>query len=159
VGILGTDFGESQVGSLQGMWQRLKNLFLSFQTYGDLSPDFHARRRVNRWLRDRTALSAEEWYQRFWQPRRISPNIAIFAYTHLEKYSGLKTARILPSDRLEEDLHLTLVCWFDWHFSLCEDFEQHLGVGIDDYWELQNLSTIEEFMMFLNRQLLPVNHS
>lgn len=158
-GNTGKSFGESQVGSFQGMWQRLKNLFLSFQTYGDLSPDFNTRRQVNRWLRDRSALSANEWYKHFWQPRRISPAIASFVYIYLEKYSGLKTARILPGDRLEEDLHLTLVCWFDWHFTLCEDFEQQLGVSIDDYLELQNLSTIEEFMMFLNRQMFSVNHS
>ena len=159
MGILGKGFGESQVGSFQGMWQRLKNFFLSFRTYDDLSPDLNTRQQVNRWLRDRSALTADEWYEQFWQPRRISPKIAAFVYSHLEKYSGLKTAKILPGDRLEEDLHLTLVCWFDWHFTLCEDFEQDLGVSIDDYLELQDLTTIEEFMMFLNRQLLSVNHS
>lgn len=141
------------------MWQRLKNLFLSWRTYGDLSPDLKVRRRVNRWLCDRRALGAEEWYESFWQPRQVSPSVAKFVYLHLEKYSGLPAARVLPSDRLEEDLRLTLVCWFDWHFTLCEDFEQHLGVAIEDYLELQDLSTIEEFMMFLNRQLLSVNHS
>ncbi|HEY9859463.1 MAG TPA: hypothetical protein V6D16_08155 [Candidatus Obscuribacterales bacterium] len=141
------------------MWQRLKNFFLSWRTYGDLSPDLKTRRQVNRWLRDRPALGVDEWYESFWQPRQVSPSVTRFVYLHLEKYSGLQAARILPGDRLEADLHLTLVCWFDWHFTLCEDFEQYLGVGIDDYLELQDLSTIEEFMMFLNRQLLSVNHS
>ena len=141
------------------MWQRLKNFWLSWRTYGDLSPDLKTRRGVNRWLRDRPALGIDDWYESFWQPRQVSPSVARFVYFHLEKYSGLQAARMLPSDRLEEDLRLTLVCWFDWHFTLCEDFEQHLGVGIDDYLELENLSTIEDFMMFLNRQLLSVNHS
>ncbi|MEP0872832.1 hypothetical protein NDA01_23735 [Trichocoleus desertorum AS-A10] len=141
------------------MWQRVKNFFLSFRTYADLSPDVKTRRQVNRWLRDRPALTSDEWYEYFWQARQVSPAVATFAYIYLEQYSGLQTARILPSDRLEEDLHLTLVCWFDWHFTLCEDFEQHLGVGIEDYLEMQDLSTVEEFVMFLNQQLLSVNHS
>jgi hypothetical protein len=110
-------------------------------------------------LRDRPALGIDDWYESFWQPRQVSPSVARFVYFHLEKYSGLPAARILPSDRLEEDLCFTLVCWFDWHFTLCEDFEQYLGAEIDDSLGLQDLTTIEEFMMFLNRQLLSVNHS
>ena len=141
------------------MWHRLTNFFSSLKTYNALSPDLRTRRAVNRWLRDRPALSLEAWYESFWQTQPISKSVVAFVYTYLEKYSGLQMSCVLPSDRLEDDLHLTLVCWFDWHLTLCEDFQQCLGVSIQDDWELATLATVEEFVLFLNQQLLSVNHS
>ncbi len=140
------------------MWHRLKNFFYSLQTYDALSPDLRTRRIVNRWLRDRPPRNVNDWYDAFWQHHNVSRSVVAFAYTHLEKYSGLQLARVLPSDRLEEDLRLTLVCWFDWHITLCEDFHQCLGVSIQDDWELTTLTTVEEFVLFLHRQMLSVNH-
>lgn len=141
------------------MWHRLKNFFYSLQTYDALSPDLRTRRAVNLWLRDRPSQSLNDWYESCWQRYHVSKPIVAFVYTHFKKYSGLDIARVLPSDRLEEDLHLTLVCWFDWHLTLCEDLHQCLGVTIQDDWELATLTTIEEFVLFLDRQLLSVNHS
>ena len=81
------------------MWQKLNNLFASLSTYADLSPDLDRRRQVNRFLRDRPALSAEEWFEQFWQPLEISPQIANFVYVYLQACSGLEFSRVQPSDR------------------------------------------------------------
>lgn len=141
------------------MWQRLKNVLLSFQTYGDLSPDLKVRRRVNRALRDRPALTVDQWYEYFWQPHKISKEVAAFVYRYLAQYSGLQVARMIPGDRLNEDLQLPLVCWFDWELRLCEDFQQCFGVDISECPELYDLSTVEEFVVFLNCQSLSVHGS
>lgn len=138
------------------MWQKLKNVVLTVSTYADLSPDLMLRRQVNQSLHDRPALTLEEWHHRFWQPRKISQDISAFVYSYLAQYSGLQVARFLPSDRLDEDLKLTLVCWFDWGLALGEDFYRCFGVDITEVLDLGDLSTVEDFVLFLNHQLLAV---
>jgi hypothetical protein len=138
------------------MWRRVNNIIQSISFYADFSPDLKTRQLVNQTLRDRRALSLDEWFDRFWQPRGISKTIAGFVYTHLEKYSGLQAAKFRPGDRLEQDLKLTMVCWFDWHLTLCEDFCLCFGIDISDRFDLRDFYTLEEFMSFLDRQLLPV---
>lgn len=139
------------------MWRRINNIIQSISFYADFSPDFKTRQLVNQTLCDRRALSLDEWFDRFWQPRGISKTIAGFVYTHLEKYSGLQVAKFRPGDRLEQDLKLTLVCWFDWHITLCEDFCFCFGIDISDRFDLRDFYTLEEFMSFLDRQLLTIS--
>jgi hypothetical protein len=141
------------LGIFKTIGQRLKNLFLSLQTYDILSPDFQQRRQVNRALRDRPALSSHQWYRSYYQPSGIAPSVAAFAYSYLEKYSGLRIARVLPSDRLEADLHWTEVCWFDWETKLCDDFWHCFGIDISDRLEDFSPSTIADLIQFLNGQI------
>lgn len=112
------------------------------------------RRRINRGLMHRPALTAEEWFQAFWASRNISRSIADFIYIQLPHYSGLDVSRIQPGDRLSEDLHLALVCWFDWEWALCQDFLECFGVDITDCFDPTTLVTVEEFLVFLDRQLV-----
>lgn len=139
------------------MWQRLKNIFVSFSTYADLGPDIRMRRRVNRALRDRPPLSPHDWYQKFWQPLGVSRQVADFVYTHLPTYSGLEIARVQPTDSLTDDLQLPLVCWFDWELSLCEDFWNCFGVDVGGCFDSQQLLTVKELVVFLHQQQLMVN--
>ena len=141
------------------MWRRLINFIQSLKTYGDLSPDLQLRRRVNSALHDRPFYSSSAWYRTFWQPLEVSSEIAEFVYQHLEGYSGLTVAHVLPSDRLIEDLSLPLVCWFDWEATLCDDFYDRFGVDISNCFDLHYFSTIEELVLFLNHQLHSVNYS
>ncbi|NJP10295.1 MAG: hypothetical protein HC866_13150 [Leptolyngbyaceae cyanobacterium RU_5_1] len=142
------------------MWRSLKNLFYSLKTYADLSPDLQMRRYVNRVLRDRRpSLSASQWYEKFWQPLDVSKPISDFVYTHMQDYSGLDFSKAYPSDRLNEDLHLPLVCWFDWQLSLCQDFWDCFGVDLSDRFNPEALFTVQELVLFLNYQLLSINHS
>ena len=141
------------------MWQKLKNLLASFSTYADLSPDLRQRRQVNYFLRDRPALTPDEWFEQFWQPLEISQQVSNFVYVHLQNYSGLELSRVQPSDHLNKDLHLFLVCWFDWETSFCEDFSSCFEVDLSDRFEAQNFQTVEDLVVFLDHQLLSVNHS
>ncbi|MCL6433229.1 MAG: hypothetical protein K6T90_03275 [Leptolyngbyaceae cyanobacterium HOT.MB2.61] len=141
------------------MWRRLQNIFYSLRTYADLSPDIQTRQRINRFLRSRSPLSAEEWFEQFWSDRKIFKQVADFVYTHMSNYSGLEFSRVRPEDRLNEDLQFPLVCWFDWQLSLCEDFFQSFGVDMSDRFDPETLSTIEDLVTYLNHQVLSVNHS
>ncbi|MBC7969619.1 MAG: hypothetical protein H7Z11_05725 [Verrucomicrobia bacterium] len=141
------------------MWRWLRNIFGSLRAYADLSPDLRMRRRVNQCLRDRPALSVEEWFELFWKPQGIAQPLAAFVYTHMQAYSGLEFARVRPNDRLNEDLYLPLVCWFDWQTSFDEDFLSCFGIDLSDRFDPQSFTTVEELVIFLNHQLLSVNHS
>ncbi len=132
---------------------------LSFRSYPDLSPDQELRRKINRALAHRQALPPNAWFETFWQTRNISEDIALFVYTQLTTYSGISFAKVLPSDRLDQDLHLTLVCWFNWQLELCEDFSQRFHVDISDRLDFHTLVTVEDFVVFLNLQLVSVNRS
>jgi hypothetical protein len=134
------------------MWDRLKNLFFSLRTYGTLSPDLRVRRRVNQSLRGRPNLSADEWAMAVCSAQKVAYPIATFAYFHLKQCSGLEFGRVLLSDRLNEDLHWTQICWFDWELSLCDNFRQNFGVDISDCLDEPNLSTIKDLIIFLNHQ-------
>lgn len=138
------------------MWLNLKNICSSISTYPDLSPDIQTRRSINQALRLRPALSLDQWFEFFWRPHGIAKSVVAFVYTHLEKYSGLHMAHVKPTDRLEQDLQLTLVCWFDWQLALCDDFLACFGVDISDRMELYTVSTVDEFVRFLNHQLVTV---
>ncbi|HEY9648616.1 MAG TPA: hypothetical protein V6C88_19705 [Chroococcidiopsis sp.] len=135
------------------MWHRLKNIALSLKTYGILSPDWAVRRETSRALCDRPPLQAHQWFEVHCKPYGIDPSIAHFAYSHLARYSGLPVARVMPSDRLEADLHWTSVCWFDWEISLCDDFFQEFGVDITDRLYGWTPETVGDLLRFLNQAL------
>ena len=144
------------------MWRTLTNLIFSLRTYRALSPDIQARRRVNRMLRSRTPLSMDEWCERFWQAPNSSENIpkdlVAFLYKNLGKYTAIEFAHVLPYDRLNEDLNFPTICWFDWEINLCDDFYETFGVDISTSLDVSALSTIEDLVLFLNRQLLSIKH-
>lgn len=133
------------------MWHRFKNLVFSLQTYHALSPDLNVRRQVNQTLRQRPILHLDQWFQMFYQPQGIAYTVANFAYVHLANYSGLDFGRVLPSDRLNEDLHWSQICWFDWQVKLHEDFWQQFGVDISDCWDDSSLQTVKDLILLLNQ--------
>jgi hypothetical protein len=135
------------------MWHRCKNLIHSLKTYDALSPDLKLRRRVNRVLHQRPAMQLEQWFRTFYQPEGIAFSVANFAYIQLPIYSGLEFSHVLPSDRLNEDLHWTQVCWFDWQISLCDDFHQQFGVEISDDLDEATLFTVQDLIRFLNQAI------
>jgi hypothetical protein len=135
------------------MWRRLKNLWLSLTTYADLSPDLALRRQVNLALQHRPAYSLDDWYERFWQPQHISRPVVEFVYRQLPQYSGLQMEKVVPGDRLCDDLHLPLICWLDWELCLCDDFAQQLGIEVNDYLDSEQLVTVADLMGWLNQKL------
>ncbi len=141
------------------MWNRLRNFFLGLSTYGVLSPDLKVRQQVNRRLHERPALQLEEWVETFWRPCGVSQSLAEFIYFTLAQSSGLEFARVTPGDRLEADLHWTLVCWFDWDLHLCEAFYQRFGLDLSDRFDAANFETIADLVLFFQTHLLAVNSS
>lgn len=140
---------------LSQLYNRLYNGFMALRSYGELRPDLALRRRINRQvLASRPVRNWNEWYQKFWEPRGISREVATFIYRGLRKYSGLQAAQVLPSDRLTEDLKLPLICWFDWELSLCEDFQREFGCELEDYLDLTQFQTVADLMGFFNQQVL-----
>jgi hypothetical protein len=139
------------------MWprlvNRLNNWWISLTTYADLRPDLSWRRRINNKLRNRPAHDLQDWYKRFWEPIGITREVAAFVYHQVAQYSGLCFAQVLPTDRLQEDLKLPLVCWFDWELSLSEDFSNQLGVDLDEHLDLANFSTVSDLVIWLNQTL------
>ncbi|MBD2079170.1 hypothetical protein [Leptolyngbya sp. FACHB-17] len=139
------------------MWRELTNVVLTVRTYPDLSPDLSVRRRIQQNWRSRPALRLEDWHQTFWQPLKISQDISAFVYQQMEFYSGLPFSKVVPDDRLVEDLQLPLVCWFDWECNLHDDFCDRFEIEISDRWDIGMLYTVRDFVIFLDRQLLSVN--
>ena len=141
------------------MWQKLKNLILALRTYADMSPDLGLRQQINWAWQARTVRTFDEWYGLFGPSSLIAREVAKFVYVQMTDYSGLPFAKVLPSDRLEADLHLSLVCWFNWQSTFCEDFAQHFGVDISACFDPDALSTVEDLVIFLNGQLAATKYS
>jgi len=142
------------VSSVSPMWSKVKQFWHGASTYCDLGPDLSLRQRINASLQTRSVMTAEQWHDEFWRDRQVSPDISQFVYATLTKAAGLEAGCVLPDDRLEQDLHLTLICWFDWHVVLCEDFLLSFGVDLSDRLQWSTLVTIEDFVLFLNQQAL-----
>jgi len=103
-------------------------------------------------LRDRPVLSLDQWFEVHSKPCGLSYALTAFAYDHLEKYSGLSLARLLPSDRLEADLCWTEICWFDWQVRLSDDLWQQFGVDFGDGID-EVAGTLAHFLQSLDQQL------
>ncbi|MGI0492098.1 hypothetical protein ACN4EG_09815 [Alkalinema pantanalense CENA528] len=136
------------------MWRKFNNWWQAIRTYPDMRPDLQLRRKINKTLRDRSAYGSHDWYRCFWEPLGIKPELAQFLYSKLETYSGLEAARLLPSDRLIEDLHIPLVCWYDWEWDLCEEFEGQFGVELCPTFDLNELKTLKDLFLCLNQKLI-----
>jgi hypothetical protein len=138
------------------MWQRLTNKLnnwrMTIAAYGDLSPDLGVRRRINQTLGNRPSRSISEWYGHFWESQGVAREVAEFVYQRVEQYSGLTFEKVLPSDRLCEDLKLPMVCWFDWELSLCDDFAQQLGIELEECFDLSEMTTVADLVRFFNQQ-------
>ena len=139
------------------MWREFNNVVLNVRAYQDLSPDLSVRSQINQGWRSRPTRTFEDWYRSFWQPLSVSQDIATFVYRKMAAYSGLPFEKVTPADRLIEDLQLPLVCWFDWEHNLCDDFCDRFGIEISDRFDLDNLHTVRDLVIFLNQQLLLVN--
>jgi hypothetical protein len=136
------------------MWHRLRNWFYSLRSYTALRPDLAMRRRVVRSLQRRPSLSPQEWFHTYGESLGIAESVVMFAAQQLEQYSGLPFGRLLPGDRLDDDLHWTQVCWFDWELSLYEDMRQTFGIPLEgDLEEVLN-GTLSDFLVWLTTQLL-----
>ena len=135
------------------MWHRLKNFLLNLWTYPVLSPDLRVRRRINRTLRKRPALNQSEWFKALYRERGIVCPVAEFAYTYLERYSGITFSRVRSSDRLS-DLQWTSVCWYDWELQLCNDFYCRFGIDLTDCLDRFMPMTVGDIVFFLNQQWL-----
>lgn len=138
------------------MWRKLRNIFASFTSYADLSPDIQLRRQVNRFLRDRPNLDRDTWYEQCWQPQEIAESVAAFTYDYFANSTGLEFGRVRPSDRLVEDLHLPLICWFDWEIEFCEAFLEQFGIDLSLDFDIHQFSTVQDLIRFLNYQQLAV---
>ncbi|MGG6293442.1 hypothetical protein ACQ4M4_03375 [Leptolyngbya sp. AN02str] len=152
MGILWESYGTSAQDS-RFMWQRIFNFLPSLNTYDILSPDLKLRRRVTQGLQTRPALSLLDWQAAYGAPNHIDIAIAEFAFTQLPKYSGLDMAQLLPSDRLEEDLCWTGVCWYDWYLTLCDDIQLQFGVELNPYLEDLEVETLGELLQYLSQQI------
>ncbi|MBO0350109.1 hypothetical protein J0895_13500 [Phormidium pseudopriestleyi FRX01] len=137
------------------MLRQIKHIFWTVRTYSDLSPDLYIRKQVNQTLCERANLSLDEWFHCFWRSREISFSVVSFVYIQLKKYSGLQMGRVLPGDRLEQDLQLTLISWFDWNLYLCDDFFEEFGINIGDRFDLQTMGTVEDLVLYLHRLSRP----
>jgi hypothetical protein len=137
------------------MWQSVLNQLNSLLTYQDLSPDRALRRRVNARLRDRPNLPFELWSSTFLADldEPLAPALLFFIYTYLPIYSGLEVGRTRSDDRLIEDLHLPLVCWFDWPHQLCDDFYCTFQVDISEDFDESLLETVADLVQFLQEHL------
>lgn len=96
-------------------------------------------------------MDCDQWFESFYQPQGILYSVSRFAYQHFPRYSGLEFGHVLPTDRLNEDLHWTQVCWFDWELSLYDDFLQAFGVDISGCLDEFNLETVKDLLLFLNQ--------
>ncbi len=137
---------------------QLNNLISSINAYPDMSPDLSVRRQVNEALqqRARQPLSISTWCLTFCQRNRATDRVQLmlsFIYECFSEYSGLEFSRVRPSDRLNDDLCFSLVCWFDWSITFCEDFYQRFGLDLSDRFDEANFETIGELVEFLVEQV------
>ena len=109
-----------------------------------------ARDRVNCWLGTRTPLSSHDWFVRFWKPLGVDRDVSNFVYENLQHYSGVEFARVVPQDRLQEDLRFSDVCRNDWEFDLAEDFGRQFGTSVLEVLsdDLEVLETVQQLVLF-----------
>lgn len=132
---------------------QLHNRWMDLNAYPDMRPDYKIRQQVNRSHADRSLYSAVEWHQRFWYPLGVQRRLSEFVYELLGECSGLAVGRLLPSDRLMQDLQLPLVCWFDWEMVLTEQFMIRFELDTDWILDIGEFETLEELMLALDRRL------
>ncbi len=132
---------------------QLHNRWMDLNAYPDMRPDYKIRQQVNRSHADRPLYSAVEWHQRFWYPLGVQRLLSEFVYELLGECSGLEIGRLVPSDRLMQDLQLPLVCWFDWEMVWTEQFSSRFELDSDWILDIGEFETLEELMLALDRLL------
>jgi hypothetical protein len=132
---------------------QLQNRWMDLNAYPDMRPDYRVRQQVKRSHADRSLYSAVEWHQRFWYPLGVQRLLSEFVYELLGECSGLDVGRLLPSDRLMQDLQLPLVCWFDWEMVWTEQFVHRFELETDWVLDIGEFETLEELMVALDRLL------
>lgn len=157
------------------MIEQLDNWLSSVSTYADMSPDLAIRTQVNIRMRAhaRPALGVSDWCQLFLSDLSLKQSIAsetaafshiaagssetrrvlCFVYQRFSQYSGIDFSRVRPEDRLNDDLHLSLVCWFDWVITFCEDFFEQFDLDLGDCFDEDEFDTIGELAAFLVAQV------
>lgn len=106
-------------------------------------------------LKNRETLSMDDWYVKWWQSLGIKRDVSDFIYKNLESYLGIETAKIIPSDRIIEDLHFDKLGWPRWEADLRDDFEEQFKVDVFKSPDLDKESkTFKEFVCFLNNAVL-----
>ncbi|MGB3790043.1 MAG: hypothetical protein WA949_18680 [Phormidesmis sp.] len=148
------------------MIEQLDNWLSSVSTYADMSPDLAIRAQVNLRMKAhaRSALSVSDWCQLFLSQKAVASTSAFsrfafdssdtrrvlcFVYQRFSRYSGIDFSRVRPEDRLDDDLHFSLVCWFDWTITFCEDFFEQFDLDLSDCFDEDEFNTIGELVMFL----------
>jgi hypothetical protein len=132
---------------------QLQNRWMDLNAYPDMRPDYRMRQQVKRSHADRPLYSVVEWHQRFWYPLGVQRLLSEFVYELLGECSGLEVGRLLPSDRLMQDLQLPLVCWFDWEMVWTEQFGTRFELETDWILDIGEFETLEELMVALDRLL------
>ncbi len=152
------------------MIEQLDNWLSSVSTYADMSPDLAIRAQVNLRMKAhaRCALGVSDWCQTFLSQKAAAETLAFsrsafgasdtrrvlcFVYQHFSQYSGIDFSRVRPEDRLNDDLHFSLVCWFDWTITFCEDFFEQFDIDLSDCFDEDEFNTIGELVMFLVEQV------
>ena len=138
---------------LSRLTRQLQNRWMALSSYPDMSPDSGIRQQVNDRHGDRSLYSAVEWHQRFWYPLGVQRLLSEFVYELLTECSGLEVGRLLPSDRLTEDLQLPLVCWFDWELVWTEQFTTRFGLETEWMLDIGEFETLQDFVLCLSKQL------
>lgn len=156
------------------MIEQLDNWLSSVSTYADMSPDLAIRTQVNLRMKAhaRPALGVSDWCQLFLDYLSSSHGAAsnaafshvasgpsdtrrvlCFVYQRFGQYSGIDFSRVRPEDRLNGDLHFSLVCWFDWTINFCEDFCEQFDLDLSDRFDEDDFATIGELAAFLIEQV------
>ena len=152
------------------MIEPLNNWLSSVSTYADMSPDLALRAQINLRMRAdaRSALGISDWCHLFIAPDAVADTLAFsrsafgvsdarrilcFVYQRFSQYSGLDFSRVRPEDRLNQDLHFSLVCWFDWRITFCEDFFEQFDIDLSDCFDEDEFNTITELVTFLIDQV------
>jgi len=93
-------------------------------------PSGGARSEVNRRLMNRAAHSEEQWYDAHFKAAGVSADVARTVFRCLAGYSGIDFGRVLPDDRLAQDLRFDDVCWRDWEIDFVSDLREQLGLDL-----------------------------
>ncbi|MEM8502375.1 MAG: hypothetical protein AAF716_04405 [Cyanobacteria bacterium P01_D01_bin.1] len=157
------------------MTEQFDNWLSSISTYADMSPDLAIRTQVNFRMKAhaRSALGVSDWCQLFLN--YLSPNrnatgdaaafshaaagvsdtrrVLCFVYQRFGQYSGIDFSRVRPEDKLNDDLHLSLVCWFDWTFTFYGDFFEQFDLDLSDCFDEDDFETVGELAAFLVEQV------
>ena len=103
----------------------------------------------------RMARSEEEWHATYFEAADVSADVARTVCQCLAGYSGIDFGRVLPTDRLAEDLRFDEVCWRDWEMDFISDLREKLGLDVmaDPALkrEVEGARTIGDLMRALSR--------